>query len=257
MNRTIQFARVAGASLTKTAGAASLALLTLSGAALAEGNQLEWSVTATGTSDYMFRGISFNNEDPAFQASFDLTYGIWYGSLWGSMVDGVGYQPVELNIITGITPKLGPVTFDFGLVYYFYPWADGASDSDLVEFKAGLEFSPIANLTINPIFWYIPDQDPAAVETYTYEANISYELPAVGIFTPTISGLIGHSEADDLLWGGVGFETDDYTYWNAGLSLAVEKFTFDFRYWDTDVDAPGEDGLADERFVFTTSITLP
>ena len=48
--------------------------------------------------------------------------------------------------------------------------------------------------------------------------------------------------------------TDEYTYWNVGLALSVEKFTFDFRYWDTDIK---EDGLADERFVFTTSITLP
>jgi hypothetical protein len=48
--------------------------------------------------------------------------------------------------------------------------------------------------------------------------------------------------------------TDDYTYWNAGLALSVEKFTFDFRYWDTNIQ---DDGLADERFVFTASITLP
>ncbi len=51
----------------------------------------------------------------------------------------------------------------------------------------------------------------------------------------------------------------DYTYWNAGLALAVDKFTFDFRYWDTDLETGLQplDGLADERFVFTAKVTLP
>ncbi len=26
----------------------------------------------------------------------------------------------------------------------------------------------------------------------------------------------------------------DYTYWNAGLKLAVDKYFMDFRYWDTE-----------------------
>ena len=32
---------------------------------------------------------------------------------------------------------------------------------------------------------------------------------------------------------------DEYYYWNAGLALTVEKLTFDFRYWDTDLDPGG------------------
>jgi hypothetical protein len=50
-------------------------------------------------------------------------------------------------------------------------------------------------------------------------------------------------------------------YWNAGLSLTVEKFTMDFRYWDTDINNGGSvfalPGLDDERFVFTAKVTLP
>lgn len=236
------------------AGAA--AFVAFSAPAAAEG--LEWSVTATGTSDYVFRGISTNDEDPAFQASIDLTYGIWYGSLWGSAVADP-YGPAELNLITGITPKLGPVTFDFGLVYYFYPWAGdaltGPSDYDLIELKAGLEFSPVKNLTLTPVFWYVPDQSNSE-PVYTIEGTAAYELPAFGIFTPTISGVVGYTEGDNPEQFGGDIATDSYTYWNAGLALAVEKFTFDFRYWDTDLPAAAS-ALADERFVFTASVTLP
>ncbi len=53
---------------------------------------------------------------------------------------------------------------------------------------------------------------------------------------------------------------DNYTYWNAGLILGVEKFVFDFRYWDTDLDSTAVDiynGLDDARFVFSAKVTLP
>lgn len=234
------------AKLAKTVvGAAGIALLSLSGAALAEGNKFEWSVTASGTSDYVFRGYSYNNEDPAFQSSIDLAYGIWYLGLWGTIADkDYAGGPVELNLYGGVKPVWGPITFDFGFLYYFFPWTTSPSDADLIELKAGLEFSPIKNLTITPVYWYIPDQGIATLndDHSTIEGTIAYELPAVGIVTPTVSSLLGYTEFGD------------YTYWNAGISLAVEKFNFDFRYWDTDIAG---DGLADERFVFTTSITLP
>jgi len=55
-------------SITKTAGAAAVALLALSGAASAEDRQFGWSVNVGGTSDYIFRGVSQTDGDPAFQA---------------------------------------------------------------------------------------------------------------------------------------------------------------------------------------------
>lgn len=235
-------------TIMKSIGAAGVALVAMSGAALAQ-DKLEWSTTLTGTSDYVFRGISTRNEDPAFQASFDLAYGIWYTGLWGSNLDvDDGLGAAELNWYGGVKPVWGPVTFDFGFVYYFYPWADfpSPSDADHIELKAGAEFSPIKNLTLTPILWWVPDQSNSD-DIFTYEFLAGYELPAVGIFTPTISGAVGHVDYDDPL-------SDNYTYWNAGVALAVEKFTFDFRYWDTDISG---DPLADERFVFTASVTLP
>jgi uncharacterized protein (TIGR02001 family) len=241
-------------SFAKTVGAAGIALLALSGAAAAEDREFSWSVTATGTSDYIFRGMSLSDEDPVFQASIDGSYGIWYFGAWGSGLAGDN-GPTEIDWYTGIKPVLGPVTFDFGIVYYTYFWGDDPGEADYVELKAGLEFSPVKNLTVKPVFWYVPDQDNAA-EQVTIEGTLAYALPSVGIFTPTVSGLVGYTEAVDYTDPAGPFygTSDGYTYWNAGLALSVEKFTFDFRYWDTDLDA---NGLADERFVFTASVTLP
>lgn len=247
-------------TMIKTAGATGIALLALSGAALADGSvkdapadsgrQFTWSITMGATSDYIFRGISLSNEDPAFQPSINVGYGIFYAGAWGSNIyspDVAG--PWETDFYAGIKPVWGPVTFDFGAVYYTY--FGQKVDSDYIELKAGASFSPIKNLTLTPVFWWTPSQSNYD-ETWTVEGTAAYTLPAVGIFTPTISGLVGYSEdTEDVV---VSLPKENYTYWNAGLSLAVEKFTFDFRYWDTNI---GNLGTADERFVFSTSVTLP
>jgi hypothetical protein len=87
------------------------------------------------------------------------------------------------------------------------------------------------------------------------EGTVAYALPKIGVFAPTISGTVGNQQTDDVSFldedGNV--TVDDYWYWNAGVSLAVEKFTFDLRYWDTDTD----NRLSDERFVAGFKITLP
>lgn len=235
---------------------ASTAALGLAAApAQAEDREFSFSTTITGTSDYVFRGLSFNDENPAYQQSVDVSYGIFYAGVWGSMLDnGDAYGNPELDFYAGFKPVWGPVTFDFGVVYYTYFWGE-PSDTNYVELKAGAQFSPIDKLTLKPVFWYTPDQDNYP-QTWTIEGTAAYELRQIGIFTPTISGLIGYTEQTDPVSATADFTAlgvEDYTYWNVGLALAVEKFTFDFRYWDTTID----DGLADERFVFTASITLP
>ena len=216
--------------------------------------EFEWTVTGTGTSDYIFRGMSLSGESPVFQASIDGTYGIWYFGVWGSGLADTG--AAEVDVYTGINPALGPVTFDLGVVYYSCFWSTPCA-SNYIELKAGAEISPVKSLTLKPVFWYSPHSDNYP-ETWTAEGTASYTLPAVGIFTPTVSGLVGYSEQIEPLALGADFTAlgvERYVYWNAGIALTVEKFTFDFRYWDTDIDTHA--GLADERFVFTASVTLP
>jgi uncharacterized protein (TIGR02001 family) len=257
-------------SLMGAAGVAALALAASVGPAAADGTYVEsvaapaaeegrefsWSITVGGTSDYIFRGLSLSNEDPAAQGSIDMSYGIVYWGAWASNVSGDGYAPWELDLYAGITPSIGRLNFDFGVVGYLYP---GADDSlPYVEFKAGMNTELFKNLTGGVTFWYTPDSNNYG-ESWTVEGTLSYALPQCGIFEPSISGLVGYSDDIDNNALFSNF-TDNYTYWNAGLSVAVEKFTMDFRYWDTNLDnTPGDVyyGLADERFVFSAKVTLP
>jgi uncharacterized protein (TIGR02001 family) len=250
-------------------GSAGLAFLALSGPALAD--ELSWSASLTGTSDYVFRGISQTDNDPTVQGSVGLAYGMFYAGAWGSGLDfGAGSDAeLEIDWYGGIKPTwnspVGVVSFDFGVIYYTYPGlADAAAEADYVEFKAGYSLpSPfIKNLTTGSTVYYSPEYGGEIGEVWTTESVASYALPQIWVFTPTLSGLLGWQTGETSEGYNGGFE-DEYYYWNAGLTLAVEKLTFDFRYWDSDLDAaPG--GLCgtaafqcDERFVFSATVALP
>lgn len=140
---------------------------------------------------------------------------------------------------------------------YLYPAAENSFD--YYELKAGASMEIVKNLTAAATFWYVPDQENAP-DVWTIEGGLTYTLATVGIFEPSVSGLIGYTEDSD----GTGwlYGQNSYTYWNAGLTLAVEKFAMDFRYWDTDADqelalTSGPQYRTDERFVFTAKVTLP
>jgi uncharacterized protein (TIGR02001 family) len=242
-------------TLIGAASVAALALAATAAPAVAEDREFGWSITLGGTSDYVFRGLSFSNEDPAAQGSIDFSYGIFYAGAWGSNLDGLS-GPWELDLYAGVKPVWGPVTFDFGVIGYLYPASSQVLEDEYIELKAGASMELVKNLSGYVTYYYQIENDGLIATVNTFEGGLSYSLPQVGIFEPSISGLVGTSINED-----TALADDDYVYWNAGLSLTVEKFTMDFRYWDTDINNGGSvfalPGLDDERFVFTAKVTLP
>ena len=221
------------------------------------GRKFGWSVNGGLMSDYVFRGLSQNDEDPSFYAGADVSYGIFYAGIWSAMVDPdfVGGASAEVDWYGGIKPKLGPAEFDLGFIVYQYPNSDfPASDGvDYVELKAGVS-TEWQKLSAGVTYYYSPDYTFATGQTHVFEGTLGYSFRNVWIFEPSIDGTFGHLTSADS-----NSAQDDYSYWNAGLSLAVEKLTLDFRYWDSDttvISTSGRD-LGDERFVFTVGFELP
>ena len=129
-------------------GAAGIALVALTSGALAdgyagsvkdapadEGRKFTYSFTATGTSDYVFRGISQTDNDPTIQGAINIGYGIFYAGVWASGLDFDAASATTRRSKSTTTPassRLGVrLTFDFGIIYYAYPGATRRSDPEL------------------------------------------------------------------------------------------------------------------------------
>jgi len=270
MMNTVAAAAIAASAITSAAFAGSMK------DEAPAGRQLSLSANLGVTSDYVFRGISQSGGDPAVQGGVDLSYGIFYMGVWASTIDfgtnvaGANVANAELDLYAGVKPVWGPLTFDLGVIYYAYPGAkdnvtvgaNSTNEQNYVELKAGVSGSPFANMTLGTTVFYSPDYNAESGNTWTVEGLAAYELPKVGPFTPTLSSTLGTTIFEDRASAttfNAGIDGDSYLYWNAGLSLGVDKLTFDFRYWDSNIDAgcSGTTFQCDERFVASAKITLP
>ncbi len=226
------------------------------------GRKIEWSFNIGATTDYVFRGISQTLEDPTVQGGADVSIGGFYLGVWASGVDFVEGNPppnsgdatIEVDLYGGYKHQIGPAELDVGFIYYAYPGAQqaGTADQDYFEVKAGVSGELVKGLSTGFTAYYSDDYYAETGEAWTLEGSAGYEFSKIWIFTPSISGVVGTTLFDN--------DGLDYAYWNAGLSLAVEAFTFDFRYHDTDsdgLDFCADPGLCDERFVFSASVALP
>ncbi len=271
--------------LAALCGVAGIALFAISGTAAAdgyevaapaaadEGRKFTYSFNLGVTSDYIFRGISQNDNDPTMQGGIDVSYGIIYAGIWASGVNfggdaAVNDADIEIDWYGGIRPTWGPATFDFGVLYYTYPGngyngaATAFPEINYVELKAGVSGELYKNWTAGFTTYFSPNYFGETGNVWTFEGVTGYTFHQVGPFVPTISGTLGYltgNDSDFLAANGFG----DYWYWNAGLALAVEKLTFDFRYWGTNADNSVSANLGcinnycDDKFVFSAKVVLP
>lgn len=213
-----------------------------------------WTGNVALATDYHFRGISQTDGDPAIQGGFDYANGAFYAGAWASNV-AFSSGP-ELDLYGGVTPALGPVSLNLGVIAYLYPGAsDDAAEFDYYEAKIAATIAPIEDLSLTGAAYYSPD--------YFGETDAGLFLELTGAYAITdafnVSGGYGHQSIDDVDGPGPGAADGDYNTWNLGATYAFSGFTPDLRYVDTDIDtsdsvvtfATGDESLYDSAFVAT------
>jgi uncharacterized protein (TIGR02001 family) len=243
------------------AALASAAAIAVSGAAHADSS---FTGNVALTSDYVFRGISQTQGDPAIQGGFDVTTDVGglpvYAGTWASNLDfgspSAIHVPLELDVYAGVKPTIGPVSADFGVIGYLYPSADDPSDAGLSgdwnywELKAAGSISPATGLTLGAAIYYSPEFPLKGGNALYTELNGSWTIND----TFAVSGAVGHQQVD-----AAGYfvtpttSSDNYTTWNVGATASVHGFTLDLRYWDADEDITNFAGevVSDQRVVLT------
>ncbi len=213
--------------------AAALSTFAFAGAAAAQEAEVAFNVAVA--SDYVFRGFSQTNEDPAVSGGIDLSVGSFYAGAWASNVDFGDDTTAEFDLYGGYRTEVEGFGVDVGVVGYLYFDEPSTAEYNYVEYKAAISRA-IGPVSAGAVVFYSPDFFGADEEAVYYEANMAFEVAPKF----AVSGAIGHQSLD---------VSDDYTTWTAGLSYTVnDAFTFDVRYHDTDVDNVG---IAEGRVVAT------
>jgi hypothetical protein len=76
--------------------------------------------------DYIFRGVTQSGHKPSVAAYFEPRYNIapnWqlYAGISGESIKFANNAAAEIDFYGGVRPTFGPLAFDFGYWYYYYP----------------------------------------------------------------------------------------------------------------------------------------
>lgn len=223
------------------------------------------SATVTVTTNYVFRGISQTDSNPAIQGSFDYSVGLiedldFYAGIWGSNIDfgdeeadfgGASLGTLELDFYGGVTYGLSEKASVGGsIVYYFYPGADDSLDFNYIEFglDAAYDFG-LVSTTLN--FAYSPDFFGGSDDGFYIAGAAEAPLP----LDLTASAGLGFQVIGD----NDTFGTPDYLEWNIGIGYSIVGFDLLLQYIDTDisnVECFGDTDLCSARVVFSASRTF-
>ncbi len=216
--------------------ALAAAALVAPAAAQAQDGPVQLSASLTGATDYVWRGVSQSNQDPAVFAAVNVSAGGFYAGAGTENVHFAGIDQ-EYDLWGGYVLPLGKAKLDIGVVRYGY--VDAPAKIDTLEVKAALSGS-VGKLGLGVSAYhtgnYFGSSQPA-----TYLEG-SAALPLTDKLS--LSAAFGHQQIDNL---------PDYNTWNAGLSYTVLKGAkVDLRYHDTDTNAFGK--LGDARLVGSFTI---
>lgn len=214
-------------SVKQWIGAALLAsAATVGGAGIAHAEG-ELSGNVALTSNYVWRGQTQSDGEFAVQGGFDYASSLFYVGTWASTVDDFGIDASsELDLYAGFTPSIGPVSFDIGTIFYFYPNTD--VDSDFIELKVAATYSPIEALELGVGAYASNDYLATGGDSLYLEATAGYTINDMF----SVSGGYGQFDQDTL---------GTYETWNLGGTFSFKGFDFDLRYFDSQGLGIGEE----------------
>lgn len=199
--------------------------------------RLTISGSLTGASDYVWRGVSQSDTDPAVFARVNVGYGGFYAGAGTENVRFAGISQ-EYDLWGGYVFDLGGAKLDLGAVRYGY--VDAPARIDTLEGKVALSGN-VGKVGLGAAVYHTGNYFGTHHDATYAEARASYPL----LEKVTLSGVIGRQSIA---------QQADYTTWNLGLSYAVVPHgTIDLRYHDTDTNAFGRLGKGRIVGAFTLS----
>ncbi|MFO1129236.1 MAG: TorF family putative porin [Rhodospirillales bacterium] len=224
----------------------------------------EFSGSVALTSNYIYRGISQTDNEPAIQGglNYSLDTGLLgtsvYAGVWGSNVnfnDGDEAQ-VELDWSFGLSGEIGDtgVGWSLGGLYYNYPGANSSLNYDFWEITPSLTYSPLDYVKLTVGMPYSPDFFGASGDAFYPNGAVAVTIPGIpkNWFKLTANAGLGYQAIDK----NDKFGTPSYLTWLLGFTVNIKGVDLGFAYTDTNIsksDCFSSQNLCEPKFVGTLS----
>lgn len=225
-------------------------------------------------SQYIFRGLTQTNQDPALQGGFDYSHSSgFYAGTWLSNVSWLTDSPaatgytsssLEMDFYAGFRGTIGKSDFgyDVGILQYYYPGTHnvvanpGTVKADTLEIYGALSWKWLSAKYSHSIgsktFGVANSRD-------TYYIDLSANFPVTDKLT--LSAHYGIQEFDGATAAGVSNDSfASYKDWKLGASYALpQNFTVGAFFSGTDMNATQKafyTNASDNRFTGKDTFTV-
>ena len=194
------------------------------------------------TSDYVFRGVSQSNQEPALQGGVEYAAdsGAYIGT-WGSSISWLSdlsttaaplSSSLELDVYGGYRGKFSDaVSYDVGALYYWYPgdFPAGFNSADTLEVYAGITVAASDKVSLGAKY------SLATTDLFGYaDSDGSGYLDLSANFAVADGWTINTHAGRQWIEGNDAFE---YTDWKLGVTRAFDNgFSVGLAYTGTDAD---------------------
>ena len=230
-------------------------------------------------SQYIFRGLTQTNKEPAIQGGFDYAHksGVYAGT-WASNISWLRDSGLysaggsgEFDFYGGWKPTWGDFTFDIGTLYYWYPGTANVVANPLnIKANTWEIYGAVTWKWFTLKYSHSIQKDTLGVREAdgTYYLDLSASVP-LGDFMKPLTGFtfLAHwgkqkykgTDPRNVAVGGIQ-QTNDQLYgyddWKVGLSYALPKdFTIGAFYSDTSSANPLGYGSVAEGGPFPRNIS--
>ena len=204
-------------------------------------NELEFSARAGFASDYIYRGTTLSDHQPAAGAAVEATYGPLYAGTTVATVK-LPTQPIaEVTMAGGIRPKIADVNFDLGVTYFDYPGERLPGETNGINYWEAIirgDRSIGDSIRIASGYAYSPNVSNTGAWSQYVAAGLGFELPSrllpqgLGVSFTTAAGYSWFGNQSAQLGG---FPLPAYLNWQAGVTFTYKVFNLDLRYYDTNL----------------------
>ena len=229
--------------------------------------QFNTSASVALSTDYMWRGSSQTDNEPAISGSFDVNHASgFYAGAWASNTDKMVMQSnlsfeqahIEINGYAGYANEVGDtgIGYDVGFKRYFFPGTDGQADWN--EAYAALNYSHFG-LKIS----HTEDFNATHEEATHYLLTFNHALP-MGAHFHAGYAFYDFDDIDDVFGTTPNNIDNPLQDFGVGVSKDFAGFNWDVTYYETlkegkdatENNNAGSDNKADSRFVLTISKSL-